>query len=377
MRDVHFYPQTGWEDRPWLDDPGCDALAKSGRRVVESYSDAVGRRRLEGKASTVRIFLSPAPDGQEHVSVEVHLDFFESFESARAFVPDTVSELSASDRADLALRILTATMTMFGPERGWSTEVLSAAEAEVRDLGLEFDWQGPWKSSPDRRREARAVFWLEDHGHGRAVIEVRDCGARDEDVLRSESAAAFCTSAGFARSAKTLRWVGSEVVLTPSMGLVGQRSGELRYDPASGDTGTVPGRSDDAGSGRPGPAVVAVRSPYIADSHEIRFIGGGPSNNVPAAYLEELGTQLDHLALAGREWWSAADRTLLEITWHIDDVPDSRVKVRRLANRVTAQIVRSLPSFDDGDPGQLARDDVRSLIAAVARRMKLPEAPGL
>jgi hypothetical protein len=54
VRYVAFYPPTGWEDRPWLDDAACDALVKTARRVGQLYSEEVARLRLVGKASEVR-----------------------------------------------------------------------------------------------------------------------------------------------------------------------------------------------------------------------------------------------------------------------------------------------------------------------------------
>ena len=77
--------------------------------------------------------------------------------------------------------------------------------------GLRFRWASAWKSSPGRRHQGRAVYWLDDAGDGRVQLEIR---RRDDEevVARSESATAFSTSAGFERSVSTLRWASYDTV---------------------------------------------------------------------------------------------------------------------------------------------------------------------
>ena len=375
VRYVAFYPPTGFPDRAWIDDRACDLLVKSARRVAELYSEEVSRLRLSGKASEVRVFLHPAPKGQDHVSVAVHLDFMEGFESAVARVPASVEGLAADERAGLAFSILDGVMREFAPHRDWALSALDLAESRCRARDLEFTWHGPWKSSPDRRREARGVFWLEDDGFGRAVVEVRPRGAADTAILRSADRRAYCTAAGFARSAKTLRWSDGAVTMTASIDILGRADGEIRFDPTSGATGTLVARKVPAETaGRQRPALAVTSSRRVPDVHTIRFIGGGPANGVPPAYRQELAKHLERLIETGGAWWATADRTLLEIQYAIVDNARG-VKVRRLKNRVTAVIERSLDSFQRADGGQLARDDVRALIHAVTKRMELRDPP--
>lgn len=375
VRYVAFFPPTGFADRAWIDDRACDLLVKSARRVAELYSEEVSKLRLIGNASEVRVFMHPAPQGQDHVSVDVHLDFFETFESAVALIPASVEDLAADQRADLAFAILDGVMRELAPHRDWAVGALDLAKSRCRARGLEFIWHGPWKSSPDRRHEARGTFWLQDDGFGRAVVEVRPRGDADEAILTSADRRAYCTAAGFARSVKTLRWRDGTVTMTASIDILGRGDGEIRFDPATGTTGTLVAPKLPAESASQAPPTVALTSSRrVPDVHTIRFIGGGPDNGVPAAYLRELAKHLKRLTKTGSAWWSTADRTLLEIQYAITDSARG-VKVRRLKNRVTAVIERSPDSFGPSDGGQLAHDDVCALIDAVTKRMDLRGPP--
>lgn len=314
--------------------------------------------------------MDAAPASQTHVSVDVQLDVEETCDVGQVAVPASVAELGARGRAELTLEILDGAMRALAPARGWNEPTLAATAEAVRRDDLELVWHGPWKASPDRRHEARGTFWFEDDGYGRAVIELRsrrDGGA----VARSPVAVAFCTVAGFQRSARTLRWHSREVAMIPCMGLLGGE-GELRWGVDDGDAATVVGRrpTDDEPVAMPATRVTTSRR--LPDEPEIRFLGGGPTNGVPAGYVDEFSDVLERLEETGAAWWSASDRTLLEISYEITDA-ETCVRVRRLQPRVTAVIKRARSTFRAADPEQLARDDARALIDAVARRMGLPE----
>lgn len=375
VRYVAFFPPTGRRGRAWVTEPACDALVKSGRRVAELYSAEVSSLQLQGKASEIRIFVRPAPPEQPAVAVTVHLDFAESFESAVALVPASVAAMSPQTRAEVAMEVLAGSVHALAPHRGWPQVELERAEQASRAQGLEFIWHSPWKSSPDRRREARATFWLEDHGHGRTVIEVRDRSRADAAIVHSPQADAFCTSAGFARSAKTLRWNGDEVAMVPSIGLLGREGRRVSFDPASGSTeagwspiGLV---SRELGAI---PDVEVSASHRVPEAHEIRFIGGGPTNGVPLTYQHGLAKHLTRLSEDGLPWWPGADRHLLEVTFRITE-GDAGVKVRRLKDRVTAVIHRPRGTFNLLNGGRLAREDVRALVESVSTRLHLSDPP--
>ncbi|MCD4524855.1 hypothetical protein LRP65_08120 [Nocardioides sp. cx-173] len=370
-----FYPPTGFRDRRWIADDACDALVRSGRRVAEAYSEAVLGLSLTGYASEVRVFVGSAPEGQQSVSVEVHLDFSEGYESARALVPASLATLSAESRAEVALQILHGVMVAFAPHRGWSLDDLDRAAQQVRESGHEFLWHSAWKASPDRRREARGTFWLQDDAFGRAVIEVRERGVEGASVLRSPEAPAYCTSAGFVRSTKTLRWVGQELTMVPSIDSLEGRTTELRWTPRTASSDAPLGRTRAEGAPPESlPAVEITAEGWVPDRAEIRFIGGGPTNDVPGRYLNNLRHHLHRLEEDGLAWWSQANRNLLEITYSITDSARG-VRVRRLHDRTTAVILRPLDSLGQPHPERLALEDACALVAAVSKRMDLEDPP--
>jgi hypothetical protein len=86
------------------------------------------------------------------------------------------------------------------------------------------------------------MYALHDDGYGRVVVQVR----RREDghtVAASTPALAFSTSAGFARSAGTLRWRSKTVVeLVPYVGLSASMGSTV---PWSDDRGLVTVSLDD------------------------------------------------------------------------------------------------------------------------------------
>jgi len=112
---------------------------------------------------------------------------------------------------------------------------------------------------------------------------------------------------------------------------------------------------------------------------EIRFVGGGPSNGVPRSYQQTLTNLLRQVAdePAWLQWWSAADRAILEIFyWY--DVDGCRVTARRGRNKLIAAIERPTSTMQRSpDPAALARQDVGELLAAIRHRMRLPEPPAL
>ena len=103
----------------------------------------------------------------------------------------------------------------------------------MRARQLEFVWTTPWKASPDRHHEARATFSLADDGFGRAVVEVRERRDDGGKVARSQTARAYSTVEGFKRSAKTLRWRGGMVTMTPSVDFLGRPEGTINFYPSA------------------------------------------------------------------------------------------------------------------------------------------------
>ena len=96
--------------------------------------------------------------------------------------------------------------------------------------------------------------------------------------------------------------------------------------PHEGSVGTVPCRRRAASGGR-GPCRGA-HEPESADA--IRTIGGGPTNDVPRAYLDRISELLDSFAgPEGQEWWLAAGIKELRVTYDLD-AGEATESVRRL-----------------------------------------------
>jgi hypothetical protein len=41
FRQIHVWPDTGFAERPWNDDPDVDAFARISRGICEAYSQAL------------------------------------------------------------------------------------------------------------------------------------------------------------------------------------------------------------------------------------------------------------------------------------------------------------------------------------------------
>ncbi|MFS0702905.1 hypothetical protein AB6N23_00140 [Cellulomonas sp. 179-A 9B4 NHS] len=110
--------------------------------------------------------------------------------------------------------------------------------------------------------------------------------------------------------------------------------------------------------------------------HELRVVGGGPTNGVPTAYLDELSRLLDLLADdSWAEWWSRSPVKLANIFYWFDVArPAVRVRVGAM---VTAAIERPVETIDRTHPVGIARADVTALISRLTTRLNLPEPPDL
>jgi hypothetical protein len=266
---------------------------RSARSVCELYSEAVRQAGVPARHSEFR--LACHHDGsRSDVLVTVHPEMTEGFELAVAMLPPGIAGLPASARAGLVLEVVHAAATRLGRERGWDEAALVAARAHVLTAGLRYRWEGPAKVSPDRRYTAHPMYVMHDDGYGRVVVQVR---RRDDGqtVAASAPVLAFSTSAGFARSARTLRWRSKKIVeLVPYAGL---SAGVGRTVLWSDDHGLITVDLDDLeSSGGPvelsldeyhdvaaamveTPAVV-VQTPADAGPR-IDVVGGGPMNDVP------------------------------------------------------------------------------------------------
>lgn len=110
--------------------------------------------------------------------------------------------------------------------------------------------------------------------------------------------------------------------------------------------------------------------------HEILICGGGPTNGVPAAYLDELTRLLDMVAgEAWAGWWQASPVKVAEVFYWFDAAkPGVRVRV---GAKVIASIDRPVATMRGANPVELAHHDVARLTERLASRLDLPERPAL
>ncbi len=390
LRWIQFWPPTGYPDRPWLEHPDEDAFVRSARSVCELYSEAVRGARVQARHSQLRLFCRHDPDRHD-VLVTVNADLTEGFESAMALLPPGIAELPAPTRAVLVLEVVHAAATRLGRERGWDEGVLVAACDHVVASGFRYRWEGPAKVSPDRRHTAHPVYALHDDGYGRVVVHIR----RRHDghlVAASAPALAFSTSAGFARSARALRWRTKRTAeMVPYVGLSlsfhrtvvwSDDRGHLTVD--LDDPSTFGGSAEPPLDEHRGGEAASAQAPAVvvqtpADlGPRIEFIGGSTDRGVPDAYYTALLDLLQQLeAPEWQAWWSAGRHEVLKIEYEIADFT-AGITARRSNGVLRATIRRHTSTFTTGqDPVTLARSDVDAMLALVRRRTGLDAHPPL
>ncbi len=373
---INFWPATGHRDRPWDDEPEVDAWLKSARRVEELYSEALRSVDLTGPVSTLRLHSFPADDGAATIRAEVWVDRPDGWEFCGVSVPPAVAALPAGARGRLVFGVIDAALAELAPGRGWPPEVLAEAREYARARDLRFIWSSPWKTSPSRALQARSYFQLADDGYGRVVIEIRD--RRTEAlVARSPEAVAYSTLAGFKRTARTLRWVDGAVELVPYIDILGRRGAQLQLGPNDGVAPLVLVDDGESAAGELTVAVEVVQTGEPSGSPSIVVVGGGPTNGVPDAYLDELDACLLTIKDSHLAWWSGADRPHLEIWYEFGDAPEVPV-TRRTKDKLIAHIHRDPKTLRAAsDHVRLARADAIALLNAVGDKMRLGPPPDL
>lgn len=171
------------------------------------------------------------PRSWSAVEATVHLHSLGGWEGALIRIPRGIADLSPQSRGLLVLDTVHGSVMRLADSRGWDTESIETVRQHCLRSRLDYRWEGPWKASPSRKLEARGDFRLIDDGFGLARIVVRD---RTTHLFLGVSVTepAFSTTAGFKRSATTLRCAGSTgVSMVPWSGLLGER-GTVRADVA-------------------------------------------------------------------------------------------------------------------------------------------------
>lgn len=214
LRVVDVCPWGGAVDRPWSDDPADDAFARSSRRVSELVNQALQSVVIDNASSSVRLltgtaFPWPVKDDAT-VMVSVLADRIEGFDVANVLVPKSFLELHDEDRALVVLDVLTATLTELARHRSWDPAAVASLRDHALARSLHYVWNGPWKSSPDRRRRARFVGIIEADGVGRLTLEVETPASGELSSWGPYLSG--CSPERFADVAKNARWTSSTTI---------------------------------------------------------------------------------------------------------------------------------------------------------------------
>ncbi|MEU4626636.1 hypothetical protein AB0G04_42465 [Actinoplanes sp. NPDC023801] len=223
FRQVHVWPDSGFAERPWDDDPDVDAFSRVSRGICEAYSQALPGLALVARASIMRLNADPdasprprpALDAPLPDMVEVSARFLGSQENGWVAVPVGFAKLPTDRARQLSLRIVHHGVLELAQALSWDPVVLTGALHHVEARGLRYWSEGPWKSAPDRRHRARAVASISDDGLGHVHVEV--VTAAGELIIRSEPFDAAYHGDDLVRACKTLRWDGpARVSMDPS-----------------------------------------------------------------------------------------------------------------------------------------------------------------
>jgi hypothetical protein len=378
----------GFPERLWLDHRDEDAFARSANSVCALYSAAVREAQISTRHSELRLFCRH-DSSRDDVLVMVHPETTEGFEMAVASLPAGIAALTPQSRARLVLDVVHAAAMRLGRARGWDSAALTAAHAHALAAGLEYRWDGPPKTSPDRQYVAQPRYVLGDDGYGRVVVQIR---RRDDGtpVCSSPVVATWGYHSAFVKHARTVRWRSKTVVqFLPddgvAIGATGTISGSDHEpitvdltDPQSFGTAAVSPASTyvDAVAAAGIPAV-KVQTP--ADlGPRIEVLGGGPMNDVPHAYAHALHTLLEQLLEPQwQAWWSAADRTVLRISYDFA-ASETGIDVRRSEDTLQMTILRPTSTFPTlQDHAAAARRDVETTLSTVRRHTGLGIHPRL
>jgi hypothetical protein len=129
-----------------------------------------------------------------------------------------------------------------------------------------------------------------------------------------------------------------------------------------------------------GPArAIGFRFVEQPDDHiQVYWGGGGPTNEVPQEYLDEmdrLGDVVDSAEWI--EWWRLID--VDEVSAYVDYLPSSSASIVRFRGRtLSVTIKRPADTIPTGPAAVLlAWQDTESVLARVAKRRKIKPAPAL
>ncbi|MTD15507.1 hypothetical protein GIS00_16345 [Nakamurella sp. YIM 132087] len=325
-------------------------------------------------------------------------DNFGFSEGISADIDPTILDAPGAERPGLYLRWLHRTMTAVARRRGWDEEPLEFAARYCLERGVVAVFDGPSKSSPDRRRSASVRRVIDPDGYEDIVLRVQDRSKAvvAEEVLPRESVTNEMR-ADWGPMKKNLRWIDAHTIEIFGRNFEYPGFDYERDDLATLDlsTGVIPTLRIDVDSM---PAPVESTAPALLldvdlDTSDVEpaavssplplfnFTGGGPTQGEYArarGYSTRITALLGQMTFDPRwqAWWQAADLPRVDLSYWVH-ADATRIRVGRSARLINASIER--PITDDwlDAQEQTAEADVRALIAELCRRFPLGAPPPL
>ncbi|KDP91509.1 hypothetical protein W824_06110 [Clavibacter cf. michiganensis LMG 26808] len=389
LRDVHMWPDTGWPDSRWCppemdDDPHApvlemDALLRGSKKVTELLGECLAEESITTPFASIRLVPGePSASGDLEVEISDYMAGGEDI--AHVGVPAGFHDLSVRARDALVLLMWRETLKRLVARRGGDPAAVDRAADAARRDDYEIPRYGPWKQDRSRSRRMRLVGVLRDDGFLRLRVEVEELRGERSSRL-SDEIIGGSTYWHFHRAARSLRWTSSttmEGVSVPGI-ILGDR-GSFALDAETGSIEVRGGQREPLPIEPTGQArAIGFRFVEQPDDHiQVYWGGGGPTNEVPQEYLDEmdrLGDVVDSAEWIG--WWRLVD--VDEVCAYVDYLPSSSASIVRFRGRaLSVTIKRPADTIPTGPAAVLlARQDTESVLARIAERRKIQPAPAL
>jgi hypothetical protein len=390
LRDVHFWPDTGWPDHRWypsdLDDDtygpvlDMDALLRGSRKVTELLGERLAEEGITMPFASIRLMPGlPSASGDLEVEVSDHMAGGEDI--AHVHVPVGFHDLDVRERDALVLLMWRETLKRLVARRGGDPAAVDHAADAARRDDHEVPRRGPWKQDRTRSRRMRLVGVLRDDGFLRLRVEVEELRGERSSLLSDEMVGGS-SYWSFDRAARSLRWTSSTTVVGISVpGIILGDRGSFAFDVVTGAVEVRGGHTDPLPIEPTGPATSIGFRFLEKPADHIDVMWGSAVydfDDVPEEYEEErerIGDLLE--SPAWREWWKAVD--VDEVRCVYDFSADKASSVVRFTGRgLSVSIKRPTATIPTGAAAtELALADVEAVLDRVATRRRIGPSPSL
>jgi hypothetical protein len=390
LRDVHFWPDTGWPDHRWypsdLDDDtygpvlDMDALLRGSRKVTELLGERLAEEGITMPFASIRLMPGlPSASGDLEVEVSDHMAGGEDI--AHVHVPVGFHDLDVRERDALVLLMWRETLKRLVARRGGDPAAVDRAADAARRDDHEVPRRGPWKQDRTRSRRMRLVGVLRDDGFLRLRVEVEELRGERSSLLSDEMVGGS-SYWSFDRAARSLRWTSSTTVVGISVpGIILGDRGSFAFDVVTGAVEVRGGHADPLPIEPTGPATSIGFRFLEKPADHIDVMWGSAVydfDDVPEEYEEErerIGDLLESPAWRG--WWKAVD--VDEVRCVYDFSADEASSVVRFTGRgLSVSIKRPTATIPTGAAAtELALADVEAVLDRVATRRRIGPSPSL